>query len=215
MDLIFDEVFKDGILNKYKIERITGEEYWKTFYDEFQQDNLSRITIIRDGLLTDEQKEKREYLESRFNSNKIENYIKVKDGNLNIALFRGEQKEVDIYYMRHAIVKKDYRGLGIYNDYLDKVIKYCKERGFLQIVSCFVLSNIDIYRTKIKKKFYITSMETHAEWGQIGWLCYFLNEDLRKAFLFRCGNVEFSKNIFNNSEGSAEKLFEKIKEASF
>ena len=211
MDAVFDKIFKNAILNKYKVERITGREYWDIFYREFEQDNLQKITFIREGLLTEEQKEKRKSLEERYKSEKIENYIVVKDGDLNIALFRGEQKDIDIYYMRHAIVRKEYRGKGIYNDYLDKIIEYANERGFLQIISCFVLSNIDIYRTKIKKDFYITATETHAEWGQIGWLCKFLNEDLRKAFLFRCGNIEFSKNLYYNSEESAQTLFEKIK----
>ncbi len=210
MDIVFDNIFKNGILNKYKIERITEKEYWNIFYNEFDHDNLQKVTFIRDGLLSEDQKEKRVFLENSFNSNKIQNYIVVKDGAINIALFRGEQKEIDIYYMRHAIVKKEYRGLGIYNDYLDKIIAYCKERGFIQIISCFVLSNIDIYRTKIKKDFYITGIETHAEWGQLGWLCHFLNDDLKKAFLFRSGNIVLTKNLYNNSEGSTNKLLIEI-----
>ena len=210
MDAVFDKIFKNGILNKYKVERITGEEYWDIFYREFEQDNLQKVTFLREGLFTDEQKEKRKTLEERYKSEKIENYIVVKDKDLNIALFRGEQKDIDIYYMRHAIVRKEYRGKGIYNDYLDKIIEYANERGFLQIVSCFVLSNIDIYRTKIKKEFYFTSIETHAEWGQLGWLCRFLNEDLKRAFLFRCGNIEFSKKLFSNSEGTSEKFLDKL-----
>lgn len=210
MDDVFDKIFKNGILNKYKVVRISGEEYWDTFYREFKQDNLQKVTFIREGFLTQEEKIKREFLEKRYKSEKIENYIVVKDGELNIALFRGEQKDIDIYYMRHAIVRKDYRGQGIYNDYLDKIIEYANERGFLQIISCFVLSNIDIYRSKIKKNFYITAIETHSEWGQIGWLCRFLNEDLRKAFIFKCGNIEFSKNLYHNSEDSIKMLIDTI-----
>ncbi len=210
MDVVFDIIFQNGICDKYRVERINAKQYWDIFYKEFEQDNLQKITFIRDGLVDEEQKSKISILVARYLSQKIENYIVVKDGDLNIALFRGEQKDIDIYYMRHAIVKKEYRGKGIYNDYLNKVIAYCKERGFLQITSCFVLSNIDIYRTKIKKDFYITGTETHAEWGQLGWLTYFLNEDLKKAFLYRCGNVEFSKSLYSNSENSAPKLLEKL-----
>ncbi|WGL61472.1 hypothetical protein QEJ31_07700 [Pigmentibacter sp. JX0631] len=214
MDLVFDNIFKNGILDKYKVERITPKEYWEIFYDEFPNEELNKMTFIREALLTDEQKVKRQLLEERYQFNKIENYIKVMDGNLNIALFRGEQKSIDIYYMRHAIVKREYRKYGIYNDYLDKIIHYCKERGFLQIISCFVLSNINIYRTKIKKDFYLTGIETHAEYGQIGWLCHFLHEDLKKAFFYRCGNVEFSKNLYNNSEKNAVRLLNLLKNYS-
>ncbi len=212
MDLVFDDIFSNGILNKYTVERVTPEEYWEIFYDEFANEKTPKMTFIREALLTPEQKIQRQYLAERYQSNKIENFIKVRDGNLNIALFRGEQKSTDIYYMRHAIVRKEYRKFGIYNDYLEKIIAYCKARGFLQIISCFVLSNIDIYRTKIKKDFYLTGTETHAEYGQIGWLCHFLNEDLKKAFLFRCGNVEFSEKLFHNSEKNSHKFLNLLKQ---
>ena len=101
-----------------------------------------------------------------------------KDGAINIALFRRTKKEVDVYYMRHAIEpKKEYRGLGIYNDYLDKIIAYCKERGFIQIVSCFVLSNIDIYRTKIKKIFILQALKLMWNGGNLDGCQPFLNDD--------------------------------------
>ena len=49
--------------------------------------------------------------------------MKDKEKDKIIAIFRSEQKEIDIYYMRHSIVNSDYRGLGIYSDYLDKIIE--------------------------------------------------------------------------------------------
>ncbi len=66
----------------------------------------------------------------------------------------------------------------------------------------------------IKKDFYLTGIETHAEYGQIGWLTHFLNEDLKKAYLFRSGMIMYSSGLFNNSEGSSEKLLNKLKESS-
>jgi hypothetical protein len=62
----------------------------------------------------------------------------------------------------------------------------------------------------IKKDFFLTGIETHAEYGQLGWLTHFLNEDLKKAYLFRCGMVEFSNNLFINSEGNSKKLLDKL-----
>ena len=188
--------FKNGILNKYKVKFVDHETYWNIFYKEFEQDNLQKITF--------------NIKENCFSRKKVEHYIIVKDKNLNIAMFRGEILEQNIYYMRHAIVKKEYRGQGIYSAYLDKIISSCKALRFSQIISCFVLSNTKICQLKMKYGFYLTGVETHAEWGQLGWLCHFLNEDLKKAYLFRCGELQLNKKMYDSSEKSLEKLKEKL-----
>jgi GNAT superfamily N-acetyltransferase len=140
----------------------------------------------------------------------ISHHFILKDGDKAIALFRGEQKDVDVYYLRHGVVKKEYRKQGILSECLNKAIEFCKELGFVQITCCFVLSNNNILAQMIKKDFFLTGIETHAEYGQLGWLTHFLNEDLKKAYLFRCGMVEFSNNLFINSEGNSKKLLDKL-----
>jgi len=112
------------------------------------------------------------------------------------------------------IVDKNYRRQGIYNDYLTKIIQYAKEMGFSQIVSCFVAANNVIHQAKVKKEFYVSSFEIHPEYGNIIWLTHFLNDDLKKAFYFRSGMVEFSKKLFQNSEGNANNLLNKILKSS-
>jgi ribosomal protein S18 acetylase RimI-like enzyme len=209
-DVIFEKIFKYGILNKYHVDRVDYNTYWEIYNTEFAEHHNGELTFIHEGILSN--KEKELYLE--YNHPQISNFLVVKDNNKIIALFRSEQKEENLYYMRHAIVDKNYRRQGIYNDYLTKIIQYAKEMGFSQIVSCFVAANNVIHQAKVKKEFYVSSFEIHPEYGNIIWLTHFLNDDLKKAFYFRSGMVEFSKKLFQNSEGNANNLLNKILKSS-
>lgn len=195
------------ILN-YQVQEVNQDQYWEIYYKEFQEEYPDELTFIREGILTKDQLEKRKNL-LKMTSN-ISHHFILKDGDKAIALFRGEQKDVDVYYLRHGVVKKEYRKQGILSECLNKAIEFCKELGFVQITCCFVLSNNNILAQMIKKDFFLTGIETHAEYGQLGWLTHFLNEDLKKAYLFRCGMVEFSNNLFINSEGNSKKLLDKL-----
>ncbi len=199
-----DLILKEKILGKYDVEEVSGEKYWEIYYKEFQEEYPDELTFIREGLLTNDQKEKRKELLNK--TSYISHHLILKDGEKIIGLFRGEQKDIDVYYLRHGVIKKEYRKQGILSECLKKAIEYCKQAGFVQLVCCFVLSNNNILSQMIKKEFYLTSTECHAEYGQIGWLTHYLNEDLKKAFYFRCGMVDFSKNLFDNSEGSSYKF---------
>ncbi|APJ03948.1 GNAT family N-acetyltransferase [Silvanigrella aquatica] len=211
---IFNEVFKNGLLNKYSVEKVDIEEYWNIYYNDFFNQYPEEINFDREGLLNNSQLQKRKNLNIMNSSLKIENNLVVKDNGQIIALFRSEQESADIYYMRHAVVHKDYRRQGIYMDYLNKILHYAHHMGFSQVVSCFVAANHLIYKAKIKKDFYVTSLEINPEYGNIVWISHFLNEDLKKAFLFRSGMVEFSKKLFQNSEGNANKLLNKLVRSS-
>ncbi|WP_397599304.1 GNAT family N-acetyltransferase [Silvanigrella sp.] len=196
------------ILN-YQVIQVNDSQYWDIYYNEFMQDFPDEITFIREGILTNEQKLKRQNLLNK--TSNISHHFILKDGDKAIALFRGEQRDIDVYYLRHGVVKKEYQRQGILSECLNKAIEYCKELGFIQIICCFVLSNNNILAQMIKKDFYITGIETHAEYGQIGWLTHFLNEDLKKAYLYRTGMVCFSDKLCEHSEGNMQKLLNLIK----
>ncbi len=195
----------EQILN-YQVEQVNHDQYWNIYYKDFMQDYPDELTFIREGILTQHQSDKRKDLLNK--TSNISHYLILKDGEKIIGLFRGEQKDVDVYYLRHGVVKKEYRKQGILSECLNKAIEYCKEAGFVQIICCFVLSNNNILSQMIKKDFYLTGTETHAEYGQIGWLTHFLNEDLKQAYMFRCGELKLSKKLFDNSEKNLEKLKE-------
>ncbi|APJ03689.1 GNAT family N-acetyltransferase [Silvanigrella aquatica] len=190
-DFIFKEVFKNGLLNKYDVERVHINKYWEVYYGEFHSNYANELTFS---------------LEKNDNSSALSNNLIVRDKNKIIAMFRSEEKEPKVYYMRHAVVEKNYRRQGIYEDYVDKIIKYAYELNYSKIISCFVSANNVAYKIKINKDFYITSLEFHPEFGSVVWITHFLNEELKRAFFYRCGMIEFTRKMFDNSEGNAKKL---------
>jgi hypothetical protein len=99
------------ILN-YQVEQVNQDQYWDTYYKKFMQDFPDELTFIREGILTKDQLEKRKNL-LKMTSN-ISHHFILKDGDKAIALFRGEQKDVDVYYLRHGVVKKEYRKQGMF-----------------------------------------------------------------------------------------------------
>ncbi|WP_186650163.1 GNAT family N-acetyltransferase [Fluviispira vulneris] len=211
---IFNDVFKNGILDKYSIEKVDVDTYWDIYYREFIDHYPNEMFFTREELLDEKQKKLRLKLALTSESNNICNNLVVRDKNKIIALFRGEQKDIDVYYMRNSVVHSDYRNKGLYSDYLKKIIEYCKRMGFVEIISCHTPCNNKIIQAKLKKDFYIKGLETHTEYGLNLWLSHFLNEDLKKAFFFRCGMVEYTKKMFQNSEGNSKKLLDKLNNVS-
>jgi ribosomal protein S18 acetylase RimI-like enzyme len=213
-EFIFNEIFKNGLLNKYAVEKVDEKTHCEIYYREFFDHYPEQLSFIRENLLNNYQKKKRNKLVLLNENTNISNNLIVKDNDKIIALFRSEQKDIDIYFMRYSVVHSDYRGIGLYSDYLDKIINYCNRLGFVEIISSHTPVNNKIIQSKLKRDFYIKSLENHSDFGPYIWLSHFLNEDLKKAFFFRCGMIEFTKKMFENSEGSAKKLLEKLKEAS-
>ena len=117
--------------------------------------------------------------------------------------------------MRHGVIKREYRKQGILSEILNQVLEYCKQAGFVQVVCCFVLSNNNILAQMIKKEFYLTSIECHAEYGQIGWLSHYLNNELKNAFSFRSGMAQFTKKMYYSSEGTAKILLDKLDKIAY
>ncbi len=211
---VFNDIFKDGILNKYNVERVDVQKYWEVYYSEFQNHYPAELTFIREGLLTEAEKTKRADLEAITNDSILSNNIIVKDGEKIIAIFRSEQCDTDVYYLRHGVVHPDYRNEGIMSDCLKKGIEYCKQMGFVEMKCCSVVSNNPIIIEMLKNHFSIRAIENHPEYGSIVWLHYYLNEEIKNAMLFNTGMVKFSKKLFQNSEGNAQKLLSEISKAS-
>ncbi|KAB8033558.1 hypothetical protein [Fluviispira multicolorata] len=211
---IWKEFFSSGILNKYQIERVEHSVYIDMYTSEMSIHNHSELRFIKEHLLSSEEKRKKENLANYFKNHAIRDSLLVKDNGKIIAMFHGEQKESDEYLMKHALVHKDYRKIGIYSDYLSKTLDYTQKMGFLKIVSSHTPTNNDIIILKLQKEFYISSMEIHPELGMNVNLIYFNNEEIKKAFYFRCGIIEFSKKLFKNSLGTAQNLLNKLEEES-
>jgi len=211
---VWNQVFGSTLLDRFTFERTDRNGYWDVFERDLAQHYPPELMFIRNGLLSSAEREMRKTLQIAFHSNAIMDFIIVRDGQKVVAMFNGWQKEVDVYYMQHSIVHPDHRRLGIYSSFMRKVLEYTNRLGFLQVTSCHSPVNNSVIIPKLRMGFHVTSMELHAEYGPNLWLTYFHSEQLKKAFEFRCGMVEFTKSMFENSEGTSQMLLTKLSEFS-
>lgn len=210
---VWNQVFH-RLLDRFTLERTDRNGYWDTFERELAQHYPPELMFMRNGLLSPAERELQKTLQTSFQSNAIKDFVIVREGQNIVAMFNGYQKEVDVYYMQHSIVHPNYRRMGVYSIFTQKVLDYTNRLGFLQVVSCHSPVNNSVLIAKMRMGFHVTSMELHAEYGPNLWLTYFHSQELKKAFEFRCGMVDFTKSMFENSEGSSQKLLTKLSEFS-
>ena len=61
--------------------------------------------------------------------------------------------------------------------------------------------------------FKIIGMDVDACLGTNVWLSYFHNEDLKRAFEFRCSHITFNEKLISASQGTAELLLQELNAA--
>lgn len=207
--------FTQPIFDKFNFKRMPSEAFWDVYIKDFQKHSPLELIFEEDKLRSKYESEKLNLLNEPIADAFIEdNYLLLDSKEKVIAMVRGWQKTFDSYYMHFTAVHTDYRKQGIYSEIIDRVLRYTQLLGFSRVLSCHAPFNNAVLIAKLKKDFKIIGMEVDAALGNTIWLCYFHNEELKKAFEFRCGNMIFSKKLFDASLGTAERLCAVIREAN-
>jgi ribosomal protein S18 acetylase RimI-like enzyme len=218
-DLVRDaqkKFFSEPLLDRFAIEMVSREELWQHFDDSlfayyprdlyFKKENL----LLEDQINKLQQWNRMEPYTSDLQDNLL---IREKENNTVVGIFHGWQKEYDVYYMETSAIHRDYRRLGIYSALVDRIIGYTNFLGFNTITSCHAPSNNNVLIAKLKKNFKVISLEIDAVLGINLWLCYFHNRELQRAYEIRCGQIDFSHELFHSSGGTADELLRKIEES--
>jgi GNAT superfamily N-acetyltransferase len=209
-----EKSFTDPILEKYYFESVPIEKFWDTYANEFHIHSPLELFFEEDKLRSNIESDKLKLINNPSNIYLIEdNYLLIDEDKKVIAMMRGWQKNFDSYYMQFTAVHSDYRKKGIYSLLVDRVLEYTKLLGFSRVLSCHAPFNNAVLIAKLKKDFKIIGMDVDAALGINVWLCYFHNNELKRAFELRCGNLTFSKKLFSSSLGTAEKLYEALNKA--
>jgi len=206
--------FTQPIFEKYIFQRMPIQAFWDVYANEFHKHAPLDLFFEEERLRSTSESEKLNILNEPLTNISIEdNYLLLNSDKKPIAMVRGWQKSFDSYYMQFTAVHTDYRKQGIYSEIVDRVLSYTNSLGFSRVLSCHAPFNNAVLIAKLKKGFKIIGMDIDPALGNNVWLCYFHNEELKKAFEFRCGDIIFSKKLFDASLGTAEKLCQTISEA--
>ncbi len=207
-----DKSFTKPILDVFNFRRSSTQDFWDVYINEFHVHSPLDVFFDEEKLRSDKENDRLNLLNHPNTSTLIEdNYLLVDVNNKAIAMIRGWQKNFDSYYMQFTAVHTDYRKKGIYSAIVDRILDYTKMLGFSRVLSCHAPFNNAVLIAKLKKDFKIIGMDVDAALGINVLLCYFHNENLKKAFEFRCGNITFSKKLMEASLGTAKKLCDVIK----
>jgi len=206
--------FTKPIFEKYNFKRMSTQEFWNEYDNNFHIHAPLDLFFEEEKLRSESESEKLNLLNKPVADNLLEdNYLLLDSDKKTIAMIRGWQKTFDSYYMQFTAVNTDYRKQGIYSAIIDRVLSYTKILGFSRVLSCHAPFNNAVLIAKLKKDFKFIGMDIDAALGINVLLCYFHNEELKKAFEFRCGNMTFSQKLGFASLGTAEKLCKVMNEA--
>ena len=212
-----NQAFSAPLLDRYSFEFVTEEKLWTFYIPELFAYHPRDLFFMKDELVHDDALKRIELLkkanQAAFN---IQENILIREketGNV-VALFHGWQKDYDSYCMQVSAVHRDYRRKGIYSTLIDRIIHYTKLLGFNTVVSYHAPSNNAVLIAKLKKNFKITTLEIDGQLGINLWLCYFHNTEMQRAYEFRCGQIDFSRELFRASEGTGDELLKVLEESS-
>ncbi len=202
-----EKSFTQPIKSKFIFKRMKTDEFWDVYAKDFQKHSPLELFFDEEKLRSKHEFENLKILNEPSVGNLLEDNYLLLDKNENaIAMMRGWQKTYDSYYMQFTAVHSDYRKKGIYSELIDRVLNYTMILGFSRVLSCHAPFNNAVLIAKLKKEFKIIGIDIDPALGNNIWLCYFHNEELKRAFEFRCGNLTFSETLRASSLGTVEKL---------
>lgn len=170
------------------IEVKVVDEYPKEVFDDLVKRNLENYGIFI--------KERGYYGEGDESFSLTRKVIKVAafDGEKMVGLSSGAAETKNRFHMHMSLVEKDYRGRGIYQKMLEKVLEHTKE--FDEVDSCHHIHNNNILSIKLRKGFNIVGIETSIFIGQLIRLRYYNNKKLEEVMSYRVGLQERPEHSF-------------------
>lgn len=204
------------LLNTYPIQLVSEQRYWDHYFSVFRPFDISfqGLYFDTDQLTPDAAKLKlAAYDQSKHNFNRCfsEHFFVMNEEETEvIAIIIGKYVKVDTYMIQHCVTHPSYRQKGIYSAFINLLLSYTKELGFNKVTSTHSPSNNPILIANLKMGFYITSFEVDPEWGININTTYFHNEQVKRAFFLRCGDIDMTAAMKEASWDSVSRLVERI-----
>ena len=178
--------------------KVQKKEELLPFMKEAFKDTLDQSLVFDYDNLTDTNHLK------QINNQTLKNQIRLDlglyIGDKLIGSFMGRSTEKGIFRMGTSVILSEYQGKGNYNQLLQYVVEWAKNKGFLIIESNHNFCNSKIIATKLKKGFYISGTQSTLTYGNMVNLIMFLDPKLEEVYKFRNGFAapsEFVKGLFS------------------
>lgn len=184
----------------YAIREVDEKTFWPMVKIPMKQifnDNQMILDVA--SILTAEERAKAQELRSHFNF-ACKTFFCVYYGEQLAGWSWGYQDSPDSFFMVNSAILPQYRGRNLYSRLLETMLAKVVPLGFQKIWSFHSLTNNPIIIAKLKRNFYITSIEISDAYGTLVRLTHYTNKDRARALEFRVGEIlpdDKLKKMFN------------------
>lgn len=197
----------------YRWERLGREAYWE-LHDQAMRAHFPPEVFFDFWNARDEvEKADKNRLVESMGGGRLEDFWVARDGERIAMMGCGHQIDGRVYRMWHTNVHPEYRGKGLYSEYLGRMLAYTKDVGFRVVTSEHAPSNNAVVIAKLKAGFRIYALEMNAGVGPSLWLRYFHDPLELAAYEYRCGIATMNDALLRRGAGAAEKLVQQFRGA--
>lgn len=112
-----------------------------------------------------------------------------------IGWSQGVQINLTMFNMTNSAIRLEFQRQGHYTRLLDEMIVQASNLGFEEIISQHALTNNSVIIAKLKKGFYINTVEISDKFGAFVKLSLYLSEARKKIFKYRVGEIPMDEEI--------------------
>lgn len=185
-----------NLIHDYKYKVVKHEEFQIVFQARRKEVFGDTFTLNLEKYTTDRENE---FYKTLKHLAVFRLFILVYKGEDIIGWHVGFQKGPSYYMMNTAVIESHQRN-GIYTKLLEVIIEKVYDKGFIDITSSHLASNNAVIIPKLKAGFLITGMNIEERFGVLINLKYFFNEQIKKAYLLRTGEIKPSNEMLNNKK---------------
>lgn len=208
---IREKHFGPPLGGEHPFTRLSREAYWDLHTREMARHFPSEVFFDFWNPRDDAEKADKDRIAAALGGEKLEDFWVVRDGDRLVMMGSGHSVDARVYRMWHTNVHPDYRGKGLYSEYVRRMIAYTRELGFRVMTSEHAVSNNAVIIAKLKAGFRIYALEMNAGVGPSLWLRYFHDPIELAAYEYRCGIAAMNDALLGRGVGAAGKLVEQFR----
>jgi len=201
-------------MGRFRLEPVDPDRYWQELVPAWRDSWPPEVYMDFERLQSGARRAAAERLDASRGGQPLEELWRAMDGERQVALFSGGQREHATYKMGHAQVHPEYRCQGIYGAIVRLVIAYTADLGFDRIVSDHSPNNNAVLIPKLRAGFVITGLDVIPAFGTSVVLTYFHDPAHRAAFGFRVGEATLTSDLIRSGFGGMSLLREQFAEAA-
>ena len=179
--------FEEPLLGRYPVHLVDHDTWLRSFEPVEDEVFPGETHLDLTRAWSEHQRQRFDELNALFGAPLDHNAIIVdpEEGNAPMGWAYGVQDQRSTFYMAITAIHPHWRGRGVYGAYLDRVLGFCREVGFREVVSRHQADNNGVLIPKLRAGFQIAAFEITPNYGLLVHLRYNFSPEMRKVYAWR------------------------------